>query len=123
MKLPHLEQWNARRRAIAERYRSSLPAHTIPFVSYEDRISSTHLFVIRIKNREAAQAALQEHGIHTGIHYPKPIHLQPAYAGRWKQGDFPVAEQLSKEILSLPLYPELTDNQIDEVTAAVAALH
>ena len=78
-----------------------------------------HLFVIRVSNRDALQTQLTEKGIGTNIHYPVPIHLQPAYAGRWKKGDFPNSERLSDEILSLPMFPELTDAQIQEVVEAV----
>ncbi len=122
-KLPFLASWNERRRAIAERYRASLPSWTVPFAAHADRASAMHLFVIRVKDRDAVKAALAERGVGTGIHYPVPIHEQPAYAGRWKHGDFPVAERLSREILSLPLYPELTNEQVDQVTAALGTLN
>lgn len=122
-KLPHLAAWNERRRVIADHYRTSLPAWAVPFTAHDDRLSSMHLFVIRVHDRTTVQAALAMQGIATGIHYPVPIHLQRAYAGRWKRGDFPVAEKLANDILSLPLYPELTDEQVNRVTAALSALH
>ena len=72
-----------------------------------------HLFVVRIKNRDIVRNELSNYGIATGIHYPIPIHLQDAYKflGH-KIGDYPVAEKVSNEILSLPMFPELTDEQI-----------
>jgi len=82
-----------------------------------------HLFVVRHPRRDALVAALQERGIGTLIHYPIPLHLQPAFlALGGKPGDLPVAEQAAREILSLPLYPELTDAQARAVAAAVREL-
>lgn len=118
-KLPHLATWNERRRAIADAYRAMLPDTAKPFATHADRTSAMHLFVVRVRDRDAAQRALADRGIQTGIHYPVPIHLQPAYAGRWKAGDFPVAERLAGELLSLPLYPELTDGQVKAVADAL----
>jgi len=79
-----------------------------------------HLYVIRIKRRDVLQAYLKEKGIETGLHYPIPLHLQKAYQylGH-KEGDFPVAEQLAKETLSLPIYPELTESQIEYVAQQI----
>lgn len=121
-KIPHLAAWNERRRAIADQYRAALPPWVTPLAANDDRVSAMHLFVVRLKDRDAVKDALAERGIVTGIHYPIPIHEQPAYDGRWKHGDFPVAERLSREILSLPMYPELTDEQVGQVTDALSAL-
>ena len=72
-----------------------------------------HLYVIRTKKREALMAFLKKHEIFTGIHYPIPIHLQKAYEDLgYKEGDFPITEKVSKEILSLPIYPEISEEQI-----------
>ena len=75
-----------------------------------------HLYVIRVEKRDKLQSYLDESGISTGIHYPFPLHLTGAYKHLgYNRGDFPVAEKVSKEILSLPMYPELHEEQIDYV--------
>jgi dTDP-4-amino-4,6-dideoxygalactose transaminase len=75
---------------------------------------------VRVAERDRVQAALKEVGIPTLIHYPKPVHLQPAYAGLgYKAGQFPVSEAYAAETLSLPIYPELTEAQATEVAAAL----
>jgi dTDP-4-amino-4,6-dideoxygalactose transaminase len=123
VKLQHLESWNTARRKHAALYRSLLennPNITL-FTSHEDRIHNYHLFVIRIKNRDAVQQKLQEKGISTGIHYPIPIHQQEAYAGMWKHRKFPVAEKMAGELLSLPMYAEMTEEQVQEVCRGLIA--
>ena len=121
VKLKHLDAWNAARKKHAATYAALLPEAVEQMGIQDGSESVYHLFVIRIKNRESVQKKLTEKGIATGIHYPVAIHMQPAYAGRWKKGDFPNAERLSDEILSLPMFPELTDAHIREVTDAVAS--
>jgi dTDP-4-amino-4,6-dideoxygalactose transaminase len=75
---------------------------------------------VRTADRERLQSALRDRGIQSGIHYPIPVHLQPAHADLgYKRGDFPVAERLANEVLSLPIYAELTDDQIRAVAAAL----
>lgn len=121
VKLRYLDAWNAKRREHAALYRSLLP-ESVQTIGMQDGSESVyHLFVIRVPNRDDVQKALGDKGISTVIHYPTPIHLQGAYAGTWQQGDFPHAETLSGEILSLPMFAELTDAQIREVCDAVAA--
>jgi dTDP-4-amino-4,6-dideoxygalactose transaminase len=79
-----------------------------------------HLYVIRSKRRDALQAFLKENDVSALIHYPTPIHLQPAYYGRLgREGSFPETERVSKEILSLPMYPEMTDDQIDTICTLI----
>ena len=79
-----------------------------------------HVFAIRVAEREKLIAALGEEGIATNIHYPIPIHLQPAYTASGKgPGSFPSAEKFSDEVLSLPMFPELTDEQINAVCEAI----
>jgi dTDP-4-amino-4,6-dideoxygalactose transaminase len=112
VKLKHLDTWNAARRAHAETYRTNLPAAAKLFGIQSGSESVYHLFVIRVADRDNVQKKLADKGIATGIHYPVPIHLQPAYSGRWKMGDFPNAEKQANEILSLPMFAELTDDQI-----------
>ncbi len=117
VKLSHLDAWNDARRAHATLYRELLshqPRIQL-FHAHTDRSSCYHLMVIRVEKRDALQAALKEKGIATGIHYPIPIHLQKAYEGMWKKGDFPIAEKLSLEILSLPMYAELSPDMVREV--------
>ena len=121
-KLPHLATWNARRAVLAARYLSQLANVgdlVLPFVpAWADPV--WHLFVVRTKRREALQAFLSAREIGTQIHYPTPPHLTPAYAkSNWKRGDFPLAEQLAQEVLSLPIGPHLTAEQIDYTCAAV----
>jgi dTDP-4-amino-4,6-dideoxygalactose transaminase len=120
VKLRHLDGWNARRRTHAQAYRRLLPHGARPIGVRPGSDSVYHLFVVRVANRDAVQKALSGQGISTGIHYPIPIHHQPAYTGVWPHDAFPHSARLSEEILSLPMFPELTETQI---TAVVDALH
>jgi dTDP-4-amino-4,6-dideoxygalactose transaminase len=119
VKLRHLAKWNESRRALAHRYHELL-AEAKDAIAIPMEASWTkgvyHLYVVRVQDREALQAALAEAGIGTGIHYPIPLHLQKAYAHlNHKQGDFPVTERVAAEIVSLPMYPQLKESQQDEV--------
>ncbi len=114
-KLPYLAQWNARRRELARRYLDRLQGVGLP-ADHPDH--AWHLFVVRVPDRGAFRAALAERGVHTAVHYPRAVHEHPAY--RHLAGEFPVAEALAREVVSLPLYPELTDEEADAVVAAVA---
>jgi dTDP-4-amino-4,6-dideoxygalactose transaminase len=113
-KLPHLEQWNERRREIANRYLAGLEdCGLILPVVLDECAPVWHLFVVRSKQRDSLQKFLKAHGVETLIHYPIAPHLQLAYADRrWPRGTFPVAERLQDEILSLPIYPQLSDEQV-----------
>jgi dTDP-4-amino-4,6-dideoxygalactose transaminase len=120
-KLPHLAAWTERRREIAGIYLREL-RDTGLRLPLERPWATTvyHLFVVRHPRREAFMAALKERGIGTLIHYPIPLHLQPAFASMGGTlGDLPVAERAASEVVSLPLYPELTEPQIREVVGAV----
>jgi dTDP-4-amino-4,6-dideoxygalactose transaminase len=87
----------------------------------EDARHVYHLYVIQVDQRDALQKHLADSGVGTGVHYPTALNLQPAYSHLgYKQGDFPVSESLGDRILSLPMYPELTDEQIQQVVAAIA---
>jgi len=121
VKLPHLERWNASRAKHAAQYARELAGLPIGIPSTpEGRTHIFHLYVIRTDRRDALQAYLGERGISCLIHYPIPIHLQEAYRDmNLKAGAFPIAERLAKEILSLPMYPELTPAQISEVCEAI----
>ncbi|MBS0644779.1 MAG: DegT/DnrJ/EryC1/StrS family aminotransferase [Proteobacteria bacterium] len=122
-KLPHLDRQNARRSAIAARYNEAVQGVIRPPIrSGAEHVF--HLYVIRSSTRDDLQAVLREKGVGSGIHYPLPVHLQPAYAGRVQTGPggCPETERASREILSLPLYPEMTDEQVDTVCAALRSL-
>jgi dTDP-4-amino-4,6-dideoxygalactose transaminase len=122
VKLRHLASWNEARREHARNYRMILygAAHvTFPYVPRWSR-PVYHLYVVRVPDREAVRQDLSAANIGTGIHYPVPLHLTKAYAGLlFKPGDFPVAERISSEILSLPMFPELTHDSQRRVIAAL----
>jgi dTDP-4-amino-4,6-dideoxygalactose transaminase len=118
IKLQHLAEWNRARRAAAKRYNHLLAQvdGVTPIVERPDVEAVYHLYVVQVDGRDAVRAKLDEVGIGTGIHYPLPIHLQPAYAHLgYKQGALPVAERLAGRILSLPMFPEITGGQIEYV--------
>ena len=122
IKLKRLQGWNRSRRNNAALYTERLqdvPGITLP-VEAEFAESVHHLYVILADNRDGLQKFLSEKGIATGLHYPLPLHLQKAYAHLGhKKGDFPVAEHTAKHLLSLPMYPELTGEQIDYVCTCI----
>jgi hypothetical protein len=125
VKLTHLDDQNARRADIAKAYTKALADGPLrPPRQREDADHVFHLYVTRSPDRDRLQAALKEGGIGTGIHYPVPVHLQPAYAGRIALGPSgcPETEVAAREILSLPIYPELTDNEVETVCAALGRL-
>jgi dTDP-4-amino-4,6-dideoxygalactose transaminase len=113
-KLPHLAAWNEKRREHAAKYNEllqGLPVYTPTEVAGNDHVY--HLYVIRVSNRDELQAYLKEKGVFTGIHYPIPIHLQQSVTHLgYTKGSLPVTERITSEILSLPMYAELTDEQI-----------
>lgn len=121
-KLPRMEEWNARRSTIANRYSEALgPLLTTPPGPEESRGHAWHLYVIRHPDRDRLQLQLSGAGVTTLIHYPRPPHLQEAYADLgYGVGSFPLAEQHAATVLSLPIGPHLTPSQIDHVIEAVA---
>jgi dTDP-4-amino-4,6-dideoxygalactose transaminase len=124
VKLKYLDEWNAARRAHAQRYLAGLaglPQVGLPVL--DDELESVfHLFVIEVDDRDRIAARLKTEGIDTGLHYPVPVHLQPAYhALGLPPGSFPVSERLARRCLSLPLFPELSDEQIDYVCTRLRA--
>lgn len=125
IKLDHLDGWNARRREIAKKYLDGLAGTKgvglMPRHEWAEPI--WHIFPIFHDKRDAFRAALEKHGVQSGVHYPKPVHLQPAYASLGlKEGALPNAERAASTEISLPMFPELTDAQADEVIKAVKAV-
>jgi dTDP-4-amino-4,6-dideoxygalactose transaminase len=123
VKLRHLAQWNESRRERAQYYRDLLGKCDGVVLPYEPKWSKAvyHLFVVRVSDREQLKEHLGTAGIGTGIHYPIPLHLQKAYAHLpYKAGDFPVTERVAAEILSLPMFPELTENMQKRVAEETA---
>jgi dTDP-4-amino-4,6-dideoxygalactose transaminase len=123
-KLPHLAGWSAKRRENAAYYDAAfadLADVRTPYVSPENE-SIFNQYTIRVPRRDALQSALKEKGIGSSIYYPLPLHLQPcfAYLG-YREGQCPESERAAREVLSLPIYPELTRDQLDEVVAGVRA--
>ena len=123
IKLKYLNSWIALRRKNARKYNTllkSLSANVRLPVEPPHSFSSMYVYVIRCRQRDELASYLAQHGVQTQIHYPTPVHLQKAFFHLgYKKGDFPVAEQCAKEILSLPMYPELTDGQIRYVTSHI----
>lgn len=122
VKFRYLEKWVEARRSHAARYGELLgevDGLALPVEKTYAR-HSYYVYVVRVKDRETFMARLKEKGCGCGIHYPIPLHLQPAYAhlgGR--EGDHPVAEQYAKEIVSIPMFPEMTDDQLAEAVAVI----
>ena len=118
-RLPHLARWTARRRGLAALYRRALPAHVAPIVE-RDAGHVYHLFPVRTTERDALQAHLRERGVETLIHYPLALSDQDAFAPGRRAG-CPVAERAARELLSLPLRPDLSDRDVRSIAEAVAA--
>jgi dTDP-4-amino-4,6-dideoxygalactose transaminase len=125
VKLRHLEAWTEARRAVASRYDSLLKEGGVPTPAAASNVRHVyHIYAIRTAKREALQSALLERGIQTGIHYPTPVHLLPAYQDLgYRTGQFPHAEKAASEVLSLPIYPELPSAAQEKVAAALWELY
>jgi dTDP-4-amino-4,6-dideoxygalactose transaminase len=124
VKLRHLDDWTEARRAAAARYDELLVDSGVetPPPAPEAR-HVHHIYAVRTTSRQAWQDALQQQGIQTGVHYPVPVHLQPAFADLgYRAGQFPASEGAAKEVLSLPMFPELTAEQCETVCGAVRRL-
>jgi len=124
MKLHHLERWTGAKRKIAARYREALRGVVGVPEERPDEYAVYQTFVIRAERRDELQRHLEARGIDSKVHYPTPIHLQEAASELgYKKGDFPVTERLAGEILSLPIYPELTDAQQGAVIEGVRSFY
>ena len=125
-KLPHLSEWNRQRRERAAEYNRLLAGNDGLILPYEPSWSHAvyHLYVVRTGNRDRLISSLKNRGIGTGIHYPIPLHLQKAYTFlNYTREDLPVASRLSTEIVSLPMFPQLTNIQQARVVEAIGAYH
>jgi len=116
VKLRYLAEWNSRRQAIAVRYRKGLAGLGVGLPEeLPDTIHAYHQFTIRVPDRDGMQKRMADLGVRTTVYYPVPLHLQPMYRDLgYGPGDFPEAERAAREVLSLPIYPEITDAQVDE---------
>jgi dTDP-4-amino-4,6-dideoxygalactose transaminase len=121
VKLRHLDGWNDRRRQHAAAYTELLKGTGLSLPQVADGVDPVwHLYVVRASGRDALRSALADHGVQSGLHYPVPVHLQPAYADlRRGRGSFPVTELHADELVSLPMYPELSEGHIDYVATTI----
>jgi len=121
IKLRHIDTWNAARRQYARLYDSLLAGFDVvrPAI-LQDMEQVWHLYVVRTENRDTFRACLEEQGISTGIHYPIPLHLQPYYESLgYQKGDFPVAERQAEQIVSLPMFAEMTEEMVEAVVKGI----
>src|SRR5439155_3786556 len=120
VKMRYIEQWTAVRQSIAERYASGLAglAHVVLPETYADRRHVFHIYAVRVQDRQGFMKFLAEEGIASAIHYPFAVHMLEGYqALGYRRGDFPVAERLAAEVVSLPMFPEMTDDMVHTVIA------
>lgn len=124
VKLKYLDKWTEQRRAAAARYDALFAGTGLPTPYVRPDVRHVyHIYAVRTPDRAAWQEALNAKGVQSGIHYPIPVHLLPAYADLgYKAGQFPHAEKAAAEVLSLPMFPEFTEQQQDVVVAAVSDL-
>jgi dTDP-4-amino-4,6-dideoxygalactose transaminase len=121
VKLKHLDKWTAERRRVAKRYTELLADTPLKLPRHADWAEAVwHLYVVRHPRRDDLKKHLEANGVGCALHYPVPLHLQKCYASlRYKPGDFPIAEKAANECLSLPMYAELTDAQIQRVAEVI----
>jgi len=121
VKLQYLDSWNRRRRELAASYRrtlSPLPLQIPEIITGAEAVH--HLFPVCVQRRDAMSEFIKQRGVDTGIHYPIPLHLQPAFRSLGhKSGDFPVSEKIAAETLSLPIFPEMTSEQLNHVCSSI----
>jgi dTDP-4-amino-4,6-dideoxygalactose transaminase len=130
VRLRHLETWIEERRAVAERYRllfaekGLLDGRIIPPAEQARNRHTYHQYVVRAKDRDALQKYLDAEGVGCRVYYPLPLHLQPCFRDLgYREGDFPVAERLSREVLALPMFPELLPEEQERVVEAIAGFY
>ena len=123
VKLRYLERWTEDRRRVAATYRRLLAGTAVQTPRERPDVRHVyHLYAVRLPQRDGWRARLHEMGVQTGVHYPVPVHLQPAYRDLgYRTGDFPVAEAVAHEVLSLPVFPEMTDAQVEAVSSVLRA--
>ena len=122
VKLPHLDSWIANRRANAAWYTQHVAGIATPPLETPNTLHAYHQYTIRVENRDAVQKQLADAGVQTMVYYPVPLHLQEVHADLGlKEGDFPHSERAAREVLSLPMYPELKAEAREEVLAALKA--
>ncbi|MBM4237517.1 MAG: DegT/DnrJ/EryC1/StrS family aminotransferase, partial [Euryarchaeota archaeon] len=124
VQLRHLDEWNERRRGIARRYAQHLGHEErilLPPTGGSGIVPVFHLFAVRCERRDELARHLADRGIESGVHYPLPIHLQPVYREMYgfEPGSFPVSERLSESLLSLPMYPSLSDDDVKYICEQV----
>lgn len=124
IQLRRLDGWNESRRRLASRYRKELDGVqglALPSTERAGVRGVYHLFVVRSKSREKLKDYLESNRVETGVHYPVPIHLQTPYVQSYgySEGAYPLSEKLSAEVLSLPMYPDLTESQVSEVCSLI----
>ena len=124
IKLKRLDQWNDKRRAVAAAYSAGLAGHAVPPFEAPGCRHVYHQYTLRTERRDELMDYLNAHGVGAVIYYPRALHLQGVYAElRHKVGDLPVTEQAQLEVLSLPMYPELSADQVEKVISTVLAFH
>src|SRR5262249_52536848 len=124
VKLRHLADWNAGRARVAAIYDEALAGvdGVDPIVVDSRAVSCYHQYVVRVPDRDTVLAGLHERGIGAGVHYPIPLHRQPALEGRYDASDYPASEELGATVLSLPMFPELSDADARRIAETLAEL-
>lgn len=124
VKLRRLDEWSARRKSLAARYRRRLSGARVELLHDDPQDESAHhLFVVYAENRDVVRQQLEEHGIGTAIHYPRPLHLQKALAPLgYRAGDFPLTERACERVLALPFFPEMSEEQVDYVAESLTEI-
>lgn len=128
VQLKHLDAWNEKRRAIAakyDRFFKDIPEIVLPPKADKEAAPVYHQYAIRCKRRDELERHLMNAGVEVGVHYPVPIHMQPVYQQMYgfKGGEFPLSEKLSTQLLSLPMFPALRDDQVDRVVEEISQFY
>jgi dTDP-4-amino-4,6-dideoxygalactose transaminase len=121
VKLPHLDKWNEKRRQIAKIYDEKLKDTDLvtPVINDENE-AVYHMYILQSEDREAILNKLKEKGIATGVYYPVPLHLQKVYKNLgYKEGDMPISEYLSHRTFAIPVYPELTEQDVNYIVQSI----